>query len=67
VPADPLDPGAVATAAVTLTASQLRQLVDAISGHAGSVRIEAISAGYARVVLIGPEGAEVAERSLFPV
>jgi hypothetical protein len=63
---EPLDPGAVALAKVGLTASQLQQLARALEGHPGSVRIEALSDAYVRVVLIGKDGEPADERLLFP-
>jgi hypothetical protein len=64
--ADPLDPGAMRVAAITLTRSQLQQLGAAVEAHAGSVRIEELTDAYARVVLIGSDGEPVSERPLFP-
>jgi hypothetical protein len=64
---EPSDPGAVALTKVCLTASQLQQLAGAVEDHPGSVRIEALSDAYVRVVLIGKEGEPVAEKLLFPV
>jgi hypothetical protein len=64
--ADPIDAGAMPTAAVGLTGAQVRALVAAVGGHRGSIRVEKLDDGYARVVLIGPEGEGVSEQLLFP-
>jgi hypothetical protein len=44
----------------------MRQLVDAIGRHRGSVRIEQLRDAYLRVVLIGEDGETVREHVLFP-
>ena len=64
---EPLDPGAAALATVGLTAPQVRRLTAAVADHPGSVRIEALSDAYVRVVLIGKEGDPVDEKLLPPV
>jgi hypothetical protein len=67
MPADPIDPGAMPLATVSLAGAQVRALIEAVEAHGGSIRIEQLRDAYARVVLIGPEGEPVAERLLFPV
>jgi hypothetical protein len=67
MPADPIDPGAMALATIGLTSAQVKSLSEAVEGHGGSIRIEKLRDGYARVVLIGPEGDPVDERLLFPL
>lgn len=66
MPADPIDPGAISLADVTLTAPQLQTLVDAVGTHSGSVRVERLDDGYARIVLLGADGEPTSERLLFP-
>jgi hypothetical protein len=67
MPADPLDPGAMPLAEVRLTSAQVKALIAAVETHPGSVRIEQLSDGYTRAVLIGPDGDAVSEQTLFPV
>jgi hypothetical protein len=67
MPADPIDPGAMPTATISLTAAQSTTLAEIASEHRGPIRIEALPEAYVRAVLIGPEGEPVSEQLLFPV
>ena len=64
--ADPIDPGTMPSGAVALTGAQVRALIAAVGSHSGSVRVEQLDDGYARVVLIGAEGDGIGEQLLFP-
>lgn len=71
-PADPISPGAMPLASVVLTKAQVRQLAEAMEEHLANggrldgVRVELLREGYARAVLIGPDGDGVAEKRLWP-
>ena len=54
-------------AQVALTNTQFQTLVAAVGTHSGSVHIEQLRDGYARIVLIGSEGEAIEEQLLFPV
>lgn len=64
--ADPIDPGAMPLAAIVLTAAQVRAFVDTAKSHPCALRIEQLGEGYARVVLLDPEGKGIKEQLLFP-
>jgi len=49
---EPSDPGAVARSSVRLTRSQVEQLTQALEGHPGSVRIEALADAHVVVDMI---------------
>lgn len=66
MPADPIDPGAMPLATISLTSGQVRALIEFVESHRGSIRIEELRDAYARVVLIGPDGEPVDERLLLP-
>jgi hypothetical protein len=66
MPADPIDPGAMPLAQLVLTNPQIQALVASVETHSGSIRVEKLSEGYARVVLLGPEGDAISEQLLFP-
>jgi hypothetical protein len=69
---DPNDPGAMASASVGLTRSQVRQLAELVEGYVAekrldSVRLEKLKDAYLRVVFIGPDGDPAGEETLPPL
>lgn len=67
MPLDPISPGAMPTASVTITAAQMRKLAEVTADYDAPVRIEKLQDAYARAVVIGPDGDAIAEYLLFPV
>lgn len=63
--ADPFDPGAMPGASVVMNSKQVVTLIETVSDHKGSVRVEQLRDGYVRVVLFDSEGHPSSERLLF--
>lgn len=72
MPLDPIDPGAMPLATMTMTKAQVHKLAEVVEDYLAehrldSVRLEKLPDAYMRAVLIGPEGDPVDEVLLFPV
>lgn len=69
---DPINPGAMPLASMSMTKAQARKLAEIVERYDGEnrlgpIRLETLPDAYMRAVLIGPDGDPVDEVLLFPV